>query len=55
MHTRSGQCGLEHARCVWWLEELGRNGTLVNRLILSLVAEEKSKYGVQRGEKERVP
>ena len=34
---------------------LGRNGALVNSVMLSLVAEGKSKYGVQRREKERVP
>ena len=33
---------------------LGRNGALVSRYILSLVAEKKSKYGVQRGETGRV-
>ena len=38
----------------WGRLVLGKNGALVSRYILSLVADKKSKYGVQGGEKERV-
>ena len=34
---------------------LGGNGALASRYILSLVEEKRSKYGVKRGENERIP
>ena len=49
---RSGQCSLEHAQCILGLSGAWQKWCLRKQTHFITGGREKSKYGVQRGEKE---